>query len=160
VTERFTWPGGAAQPAALAAGAPLSASATSGPEAAPLDTQTCAAFMSTLLAASTIEFDHASAAIRPDHAPLLDGVVRIAGLCPGALRIEGHTDNAGGAAFNADLSRKRANAVRSALIQRGMDPTRIYAAGHGADRPVADNDSQAGRARNRRIEIHLVPPPT
>ena len=116
--------------------------------------------MPAFLAAATIEFDAASDTVRSANAPLLDGIVRVAAICPGALRIAGHTDNAGAADFNMDLSRKRANAVRSALVQRGMDPRRIFAEGHGASRPVADNTTEAGRARNRRIEIRVAPPPT
>lgn len=159
VRERFTWPDGTARPALPAAAVPPPAAETIAAPAAS-DTSTCTAFMSAFLAEATIEFDNGSVAVRSVNAPFLEGIVRVAAICPGALRIEGHTDNSGGAAFNLDLSRKRANAVRSALIQRGMDPARIYAQGHGADYPVADNASEAGRARNRRIEIRMVFPPT
>jgi outer membrane protein OmpA-like peptidoglycan-associated protein len=116
--------------------------------------------MSALLANSTIEFDKSSATVRPANAQLVDGIVRIAATCPGVLRIEGHTDNAGDAEMNVELSRQRANAVRDALIQRGISPERISADGFGATRPIADNSDEAGRSRNRRIEIRVVPPPT
>jgi OOP family OmpA-OmpF porin len=116
--------------------------------------------MSALLANSTIEFDKSSAVVRPANAQLIDGIVRVAATCPGILRIEGHTDNAGPPGMNAELSRQRANAVRDALIQRGIDPERISADGYGAARPIADNGGEAGRARNRRIEVRVVPPPT
>jgi outer membrane protein OmpA-like peptidoglycan-associated protein len=143
VTDRFVWNGSAAQA-----------------EPAPPSVSVCDASMSALLATSTIEFDTSSAAIRPANAQLIDSIVRIASACQGALRIEGHTDNAGSPQMNAELSRQRANAVREALIQRGIDPARISADGYGATRPVANNGDATGRARNRRIEVRVVPSPT
>jgi len=67
--------------------------------------------------------------------------------------IEGHTDNSGTATYNQQLSRARANAVRQALIERGVSPDRIDARGLGEGFPVAGNDSQAGRQMNRRVDI-------
>lgn len=163
VTERFSWSGSPAD----GSPPPISNAAPATPTSAPPSAQTaapgpstCDAFMSALLASSTIEFDKSSATIRPANAQLIDGIVRIAATCPGVLRIEGHTDNAGSPEMNADLSRRRASAVRDALIQRGIEPDRISADGYGAARPIADNGDEAGRARNRRIEVRVVPPPT
>ena len=67
--------------------------------------------------------------------------------------------------IGGDLARVKpgsadAEKLKQALIQRGMDPRRIFAEGHGAARPVADNSTEAGRARNRRIEIRVAPSPT
>lgn len=70
-----------------------------------------------------------------------------------ALTIEGHTDSQGSAGYNADLSQRRADAVRSALVARGYPSDRIQTAGLGEDQPVADNASTEGRANNRRVEI-------
>jgi OmpA-OmpF porin, OOP family len=67
--------------------------------------------------------------------------------------VEGHTDNIGGAAPNKALSQARAQAVRSALAQRGLDVARMDATGYGFDKPVGPNDTPEGRATNRRIEI-------
>ncbi len=67
--------------------------------------------------------------------------------------IEGHTDNTGSADYNQQLSTARANAVREALIQRGISPDRITARGLGESFPVAGNDTQAGRQLNRRVDI-------
>jgi outer membrane protein OmpA-like peptidoglycan-associated protein len=70
-------------------------------------------------------------------------------------RIEGHTDSRGSANLNQALSQQRAEAVRAALVSRGIDPSRLVAVGRGSDRPLATNDSADGRARNRRVEIVL-----
>jgi outer membrane protein OmpA-like peptidoglycan-associated protein len=74
------------------------------------------------------------------------------------VRIEGHTDNRGGANLNQVLSQRRAEAVRDALIERGVDGDRLRAVGLGADAPVAPNDTDDGRARNRRVEIIVEDP--
>ncbi len=71
------------------------------------------------------------------------------------VRIEGHTDNRGGSNLNQVLSQKRAEAVRDALVERGVDGARITAVGMGASVPIAPNDSAEGRARNRRVEVIL-----
>jgi outer membrane protein OmpA-like peptidoglycan-associated protein len=160
VSERFDWSGAEVQPSVLPVSAAPPAPESPAAAVAAEDVSACEVFMPALLAAATIEFDAGSETVRAANSPLLDGIVRVAAICPGSLRVAGYTDNAGAADFNMDLSRKRANAVRSALIQRGMDPRRIFAEGHGAARPVADNSTEAGRARNRRIEIRVIPPPT
>ena len=67
--------------------------------------------------------------------------------------VEGHTDSQGAAAFNQDLSQKRAESVRSYLVSHGIAADRITAQGFGPSRAVADNTSAEGRANNRRVEI-------
>lgn len=69
------------------------------------------------------------------------------------ILIEGHTDNTGSASFNQQLSQQRANVVRKALISRGVDPARIRAVGIGEEYPIASNDTEAGRLRNRRVDV-------
>jgi len=73
-----------------------------------------------------------------------------------AVRIEAHTDDDGPAGDNQTLSQKQAEVVRKYLIKRGISGKRLAAVGQGEDRPIDDNDSDEGRAANRRIEIHLV----
>ena len=72
------------------------------------------------------------------------------------MLIEGYTDSVGSDAYNLSLSERRAQAVRSALTQRGVDGARISARGYGKAHPVADNGSADGRAMNRRVEIVIA----
>jgi len=74
--------------------------------------------------------------------------------------VEGHTDSQGSDAYNIDLSQRRAEAVRTFLIGRGYEATRIVAQGIGEARPIADNATAEGRANNRRVEIIVSPSST
>ena len=69
--------------------------------------------------------------------------------------VEGYTDSVGSAAFNQTLSERRANAVRTALVKAGVEPTRIVAQGYGKEYPVASNATDSGRAQNRRVEVTI-----
>lgn len=69
------------------------------------------------------------------------------------IRVEGHTDSVGSAGYNQELSRRRAEAVKQAIVRRGITPSRIVTQGYGEQYPVASNDNEAGRQRNRRVEI-------
>lgn len=73
--------------------------------------------------------------------------------------VEGHTDSQGAAAYNQDLSQRRAQAVRDYLVSRGIATDRVTAQGFGPTRPLADNASAEGRANNRRVEIVIPPAP-
>jgi OOP family OmpA-OmpF porin len=101
-----------------------------------------------------INFDFNSATIQPSSRPLLD---QVAGMLKEhgdwKVTLEGHTDNVGGAAFNKTLSMSRAAAVKTYLAGGGVAAERLAAAGFGFDKPVAPNETQAGRAQNRRVEI-------
>lgn len=74
------------------------------------------------------------------------------------VEIEGHTDNRGDTQGNLRLSRERADAVREWLVQAGVEPHRLMAVGFGGERPLASNESDAGRANNRRVEFLLRTP--
>ncbi len=104
-----------------------------------------------------IHFDSDKAVIQPQSGPLLDDVATVLESFPDwTLRIVGHTDASGDAGHNQALSLQRAEAVRSALVERGIDAGRLEAAGVGADRPVAANETAEGRELNRRVELMRV----
>jgi outer membrane protein OmpA-like peptidoglycan-associated protein len=69
------------------------------------------------------------------------------------LGVEGHTDNVGDAASNKKLSEARAKSVTAAIVASGVDAARLSAAGFGQEKPVADNRTEEGRAKNRRVEL-------
>ena len=69
------------------------------------------------------------------------------------IAVEGHTDSKGTAAYNERLSRDRAEAVADSLVDRGMPRSSLSVRGYGEDKPVASNDTDSGRARNRRVEV-------
>lgn len=101
-----------------------------------------------------INFDTAKASIKPDSLPVLDEVVKMLNAAP-ALKLEvgGHTDNVGQPAANQKLSEARAQSVMQALTARGIAAARLTAKGYGDSKPVADNRSEEGRAKNRRVEL-------
>ncbi len=90
--------------------------------------------------------------------PLLNQLARVLNENPQVerVRIEGHTDNRGGAEFNMDLSERRAASVKEALIGRGVEEGRLTSQGFGLTRPIADNNTEEGRAENRRVEFHIT----
>lgn len=101
-----------------------------------------------------IHFDTGKAAILPDSENILGEIVKL--LQQNAdlkLRVEGHTDNQGNAAANQVLSEKRAQAVVSWLTGHGIPAARLSAKGLGQTKPIADNGSEDGRAKNRRVEL-------
>ncbi|MDR7268632.1 outer membrane protein OmpA-like peptidoglycan-associated protein [Pelomonas saccharophila] len=103
---------------------------------------------------SDVSFDTGRADIKPQMRPVLDEVGR--NLDPNVhVTIVGHTDSTGSDAINDPLSRERAAAVRDYLSLRGVSTARVSVAGRGSHEPVASNDSEAGRAANRRVEIFL-----
>ena len=102
-----------------------------------------------------IRFDFDQARIKPESKPQLDAIAQLLRAQPTLkLRITGHTDNQGQDAYNLDLSQRRAQAIVAALRgDYGIAPDRLAAAGLGASAPVAGNDTDAGRALNRRVEL-------
>ena len=102
-----------------------------------------------------IYFDFASDKIKPESEPVLREIADALNHNPSwKLRVEGHTDNIGGDEYNLDLSQRRAEAVKSALVNRyHIAAARLTPKGFGATRPKEPNDTLAGRARNRRVEL-------
>lgn len=101
-----------------------------------------------------IFFDSGTARLQGKSDPALDAAAGLLRQHPSlALDVVGHTDSQGGEAFNLDLSQQRAVAVVSALVSRGIDANRLGARGMGRAQPVADNATEEGRARNRRVEL-------
>lgn len=99
-------------------------------------------------------FETASATLPPAANSQLDQIAAMLKSAPAlSLEIGGHTDNVGDAAANTKLSDARAQAVMKALIDRGVPAGRLTAKGYGSSQPVADNRSDAGRAKNRRVEL-------
>lgn len=99
-----------------------------------------------------------SAELSPRNDALLDALAKLMKESTQVHRIEvqGHTDNTGEADFNQQLSVQRAENVRKALVQRGVDAARLTVKGLGASQPVAGNDTPEGRARNRRVELKVL----
>jgi outer membrane protein OmpA-like peptidoglycan-associated protein len=105
---------------------------------------------------SDISFDTGRADIKPNLRPILDQFASGLSNQPNTeVRIIGHTDSQGSDAVNDPLSLNRAQAAKQYLAARGVDPNRVVIAGRGEHVPVADNSTEAGRARNRRVEIFL-----
>lgn len=101
-----------------------------------------------------INFDTDKASIRPDGRPAVDEITKLLEKDPSLkLTIEGHTDNVGDPAHNKALSQQRADAVMGSLLAAGIAKERLSAVGLGDTKPVADNKDEAGRARNRRVEL-------
>jgi outer membrane protein OmpA-like peptidoglycan-associated protein len=102
-----------------------------------------------------IYFDFAKATLKPESEPVLKEIAQALKDNPDwKLTVEGHTDNIGGDAYNLDLSKRRALAVKEALVaQYNIAPDRLANDGFGASRPVESNDTLEGRARNRRVEL-------
>jgi outer membrane protein OmpA-like peptidoglycan-associated protein len=102
-------------------------------------------------------FDTGKSEIKPDGSIYIERIATVLKTKTQAQAvIEGHTDDVGGAQLNQQLSVRRANAVRDALIKQGVPAARMQAQGFGLTRPVADNKTPEGRQTNRRTEIHVL----
>jgi outer membrane protein OmpA-like peptidoglycan-associated protein len=101
-----------------------------------------------------INFDTNKATIKPESKPIVDQIVLLLKDNPTLkVSVEGHTDNTGAPARNKTLSQERAQSVMNALTAAGIDKKRLSAVGWGQDKPMADNKTEEGKAKNRRVEI-------
>jgi OOP family OmpA-OmpF porin len=113
---------------------------------------------STVRVLQQVHFQTGSATILPDSFPMLGEIVQLLKANPNIkkMMIEGHTDNHGSAALNLDLSKRRAQSVRSWLVDHGIEPNRLQSEGYGLTRPIDTNDTDEGRAANRRVEFKVT----
>ena len=107
---------------------------------------------------SDMTFAINSAELRPGLTGELDRVAGVLASYPQTtLNVAGHTDDTGSDAYNLTLSQKRADAVKAALVARGVAASRIYAVGYGEAYPIVDNSTEYGRQQNRRVEMTINP---
>ncbi|MGZ5191554.1 MAG: OmpA family protein [Flavisolibacter sp.] len=101
-----------------------------------------------------INFETGKSAIKPDSQPIIDQIEEMLKANTSLkVSIEGHTDNVGSPASNKILSEARAKSVVAALVSKGIDKTRFSSKGWGQEKPVEDNATEEGKAKNRRVEI-------
>lgn len=109
------------------------------------------------LVVDNIYFGSNQYTIIPGSAPALDNLVRLMKARPTLrLKIEGHTDDVGDHMYNVKLSTLRADAVKQYMVQRGIEPIRLFTIGYGETRPMASNDTDEGKRLNRRTEFIIV----
>lgn len=105
-----------------------------------------------------LTFDINRSDIRPSLYPALNDIAKVLRDYPKTMVVvAGHTDDTGPYQFNMNLSRARAESVQSYLVAQGVQPIRIETIGYGPDRPAFPNNSEANRAKNRRVEVHIEP---
>ena len=122
--------------------------------AAAITTEGCETRLTVISETNAIYFKTGSAELDRESEPLLNTGADIAKRCPSVkFDVDGHTDSTGSKSFNQKLSEERAKSVVDYLTAKGVAPARIRSAGYGDTRPVAPNNSEANRAKNRRIEF-------
>jgi OmpA-OmpF porin, OOP family len=124
------------------------------PAAAPVDATVCQQLFADLLGKARIRFETGKADIAADSAGLLDRLIETALRCPTVnIEISGHTDSDGEEATNQTLSEKRAQAVTDYMVRAGLPANRFLPVGYGSTQPIAGNDTDEGKAQNRRIDF-------
>jgi OOP family OmpA-OmpF porin len=147
-------PAAAAPKLAPAAPAPVAAPA---PAPAPAPVVPAAPAIEKVSFAADAFFDFDKAVLKPEGKAKLDDLAdKVKGLNLEVIIATGHTDARGSDAYNQKLSVKRADAVKAYLTGKGIEASRVYTEGKGEAQPVADNKSDDGRAKNRRVEIEVV----
>jgi OOP family OmpA-OmpF porin len=101
-----------------------------------------------------INFDSGKSTIKPESRPIIGQIVQMLNANPDLMiSIEGHTDNVGNPKSNMILSNDRAKSVMAEIVSQDIDAKRLSAVGYGQDKPIADNSTEEGRAKNRRVEL-------
>lgn len=122
-----------------------------------LDQAECQNRFLSISEANEVSFASGSSRLQETSTPMLNSLAEIISRCPGlAIEIAGHTDSVGSEGANQRLSERRATTVAGYLVGQGVEPPRMQTAGYGETRPIADNDTERGRWRNRRIEFSIV----
>jgi len=105
-----------------------------------------------------IQFDHAKATIKPESHDLLNEIVDVIKKNPHIKKvsIEGHASSDGDAAFNKKLSGERAKSVMKYLVDKGIAAEALQSKGFGSEKPIATNDTEDGREKNRRVEFNII----
>lgn len=107
--------------------------------------------------AADVLFDFDKAVIKPDGRSKMDDLVtKLRDVALEVIIVIGHTDSVGSDAYNQSLSVRRAEAVKAYMVSKGVESNRIYTEGKGKKQPVADNRTDTGRAKNRRVELEVV----
>ncbi|MEK6669902.1 MAG: outer membrane protein OmpA [Pseudomonadota bacterium] len=145
-------PAPAAAPAPAAPAPAPAAAPTPAPVAAPVAPAT-----EKVSFAADAFFDFDKAVLKPEGKAKLDDLAdKVKGITLEVIIAVGHTDSVGTDGYNQKLSEKRSEAVKSYLVGKGIEASRVYVEGKGEKQPVADNKSADGRAKNRRVEIEVV----
>ncbi|MEJ5349062.1 MAG: OmpA family protein [Desulfosoma sp.] len=107
---------------------------------------------------SDVLFDFNSSVLKPGAYSEIERVAQVLNRYPETrIIVEGHTDSIGSLQYNQQLSERRAQSVKDALVNRGVNPARIDTIGYGETRPIASNETEAGRQLNRRVTIVITP---
>lgn len=107
---------------------------------------------------SDFTFSVNSSSIRPGLYAEIDRIAQVLSSYPQTtITVTGHTDSSGSESYNQQLSERRAQSVKNALVQRGIASERIQAIGCGESTPIADNNTESGRQKNRRVEVRINP---
>ena len=146
-----------AAPAPAPAPAPAAAPAPVPRAAAPAAPAQPPAAATKVTYAADAFFDFNKSVLKAEGKAKLDDLVgKVKGINLEVIIAVGHTDAVGSDAYNQKLSVKRSDAVKAYLVSKGIEKNRVYTEGKGEKQPVADNNTAAGRAKNRRVEIEVV----
>ncbi|MDR9753559.1 OmpA family protein [Pseudomonas sp. SZMC_28357] len=126
------------------------------PSVKPVEAPVVAAEVITLSDAGNVLFDFDKSDLKPAAREKLDGLMdKLRNADVVSIKVIGHTDSQGTEAYNQALSERRASSVAAYLLQQGLAPSKLTSEGRGESQPLADNDTEEGRAENRRVELHI-----